>query len=173
MKRRQGGSGLQASREIADECFHGGMPKAVESEEIHFVHGLLRGPAFVCHAIGGDENAGAIVTKSTVDEDFFFGVIAEEREEGGDLIVGGRRPSTDRNADETDVERFGLPALPGHFVGIFTAQIDDGGDSEIFEFLDAFGAWLCAAEESVVDFSAVGQAAEFQFFAVSRAQDGS
>src|SRR5215468_6543127 len=99
-------------------------------------------------------------------------MIAEEGEERGDLIVGGRRPSTDRNADETHSERFCLPALPGNFVGIFAAQIYDRSDAEIFEFLDAFGAWLCAAEEKVVDFSAVGQAPEFQFFAVSRVQYG-
>jgi len=173
MKRRQGGSALKASRKIANERFHGGMPKAVESEEIHFVEGLLRGPAFVSHAIGGDENAGAIVAKTAMEENFFFGIVAKESEEGGDLIVGGRRPSTDRNADETDAERFGLPALPGNFVGIFAAQIDDGSDPEIFEFLDAFSAWLRAAEKSVIDFPAVGQAVEFQSFAISRAQNGS
>ena len=149
------------------------MPETVETEEIHFFNGLLRRPVIMRHAIGGDENASAIVAEAAMNENFFFGIVAKESKEGGDLIVGGRRPSTDRNADETDAERFGLPALPGNFVGIFTAQIDDGSDTEIFEFLDAFGAWLCAAEESVVDFSAVGQAAEFQFFAVSRAQDGS
>src|SRR6202008_3152468 len=108
MKRRQGGSALQASRKVANEGFHGGMPKAVKSEEVHFVDGLLRGPAFVSHAIGGDENAGAIVAKTAMDENSFFGIVAKESKEGGDLIVGGRRPSTDWNADETDAERFGL-----------------------------------------------------------------
>src|SRR5262245_30523046 len=103
------------------------MPKAVESEEIHFVHGLLRGPAFISHAISSDENAGAIVAKAAVDENSFVPMIAEKSEECDDLIVGGRRPSTDRNAHETDAERFGLLALPGNFVGIFAAQIDNGG----------------------------------------------
>src|SRR5690348_2228522 len=132
MKRRQSGSGLQASRKIADERFHGGMPKAVEAEEIHFVHGLLRRPAFIGHAIGGDENAGAIVAKTAMDENSFFGIVAKENEERSNLIVGRRRPSTDGNADKTDAERFGLPAFPGNSVGIFAAQIDDGGDAEFF-----------------------------------------
>ena len=50
------------------------MPEAVEAEEIHFLDGLMRKPVVVRHAIGGDENAGAIVAESAMNEDFFVAI---------------------------------------------------------------------------------------------------
>ena len=46
------------------------MPEAVEAEEIHFLDGLVGRPVVVRHAIGGDENAGAIVAESAMNENF-------------------------------------------------------------------------------------------------------
>ena len=46
------------------------MPEAVETEEIHFFDCLMRKPVIVSHAIGGDENAGAIVAESAMNENF-------------------------------------------------------------------------------------------------------
>ena len=46
------------------------MPEAVETEEIHFFDCLMRRPVIMRHAIGGDENAGAIVAEAAVNENF-------------------------------------------------------------------------------------------------------
>jgi len=108
------------------------VPETVKAEEIHFVHGLLRGPAFVGHAIGGDENACAIVAEAAVDKDFFFWMVAKDFEKLRDLLVAGRRPAADGNIDEADAERLGLLAFPRNFARIFAAQVDDGGDAKIF-----------------------------------------
>src|SRR5262249_41886868 len=137
------------------------MPETVETEEIHFVQGLLGGPAIVSHAIGGDEDAGAVVTETAVHEDLFFGIVVEKEKERSDLIVGGRGPAADRNTYEADAERFGLLPFPGNFVGIFAAQIHNGGDAQIFEFFETFGVWLRAAKKSIIDLAAVRETVAF------------
>ena len=55
------------------------MPESVEAEEVHFFHGLFRGPLLESHAIGSDENSGAIVTKAAVDENFLPRFAAKQR----------------------------------------------------------------------------------------------
>ena len=60
-------------RELANEGFHGGMPKAVEAKKIHLLQGLLGGPFFEGHAIGGHEDAGAIIAEAAVHEIFSLG----------------------------------------------------------------------------------------------------
>lgn len=147
------------------------MPKTVETEEIHLFDGLLRRPVIMCHAIGGDENAGAIVAEPAVNENFVV-VILEERKKLRDLIVGGRRPSADGNVNEVHAGGFGLLALPFDFVRIFAAKIDDGGDAQFLELFEAFRLRLCAAEEGIVDFSDVGEAGELEFLAERERRDG-
>src|SRR5882757_1658575 len=61
---------IQAGGKIANVCFHGGMPEAIEAEEIHFPHGLFGRPFFDGDAIGGGENAGAIIAEAAVHENF-------------------------------------------------------------------------------------------------------
>ena len=126
--------GSQAGGKIADERDHGRMPAAIEAEEIHFLQCLIGGPFFNGHAIGGDEDAGAIFAEVTMDENFLRRVIAEESEELHYLLIGGRVPAIYGNIDEAHAERFDLLAFPKDFCRIFEAQIDDGSDAEFFEF---------------------------------------
>ncbi len=147
------------------------MPEAVETEEVHFLDGLVGRPAVVRHAIGGYENAGAIIAEAAVDEDFFF-VILEEGKKLRDLFVGGRSPSAYRNADEAHAGGFGLLALPFDFVWVFAAKVDDGGDAEFLELFEAFGAKLGPAKKRIVDFSGVGDAGKLEFFAERDGRDG-
>src|SRR5262249_32885245 len=114
-------SGLQARGKVADERLHRGMPETVETEEVHFVHGLLGGPAVQSHAIGGDKNACAIITKAAMHKDFLTGMIAEQCKKLRDLLVGWRRPATHGNVHEMNAERFSLLAFPGDAIGIFAA----------------------------------------------------
>src|SRR5215467_16189256 len=169
----QSRSALQPGRKIADERFHRRVPESVEAEEVHFVDGLLRRPAVVRHAIGGDEHAGAVVPEAAVHKDFPAGIFAEKRQESGDLIVRRRRPAAYGNADKTDAESLGLLSFPGNLAGIFTAQVDDGGDAELLQLFQAFRARLRAAKKRIVDLSAIGKSVELQFFAVSGTDDGS
>src|SRR6267143_1949069 len=133
-ERGEGWRGIQVCREPANEGFHGGMPKAVEAKKIHLLQSLLGGPFFEGHAIGGDEDAGAIIAEAAVHKNFLFGVIVEQREELNHLLIRWRGPSTDRNMDETHAQGVRLPAFPGDRVGIFTAKIDHRSDAEFLEF---------------------------------------
>src|SRR5208337_1730929 len=71
------GIGLQASGEFADESDHRGMPVAVEAKGVHFREGLLGGPVLEGDAIGGDEDAGAVLAKLAMDR--FFAAEFRER----------------------------------------------------------------------------------------------
>lgn len=109
------------------------MPEAVEAEEIHLLQGLLSGPFFNGHPIGGDEDAGAVFAKPAMDENFLCRLIAEEREESNDLLIAGSGPLIDGDMDETHAQGFDLLAFPEDFSGIFEAKIDDGVDAEFLE----------------------------------------
>lgn len=147
------------------------MPETVESEEIHLFDGLRGRPAIMRHAIGGDEDSGAVVAETAVHE-YFFVRIAEERKKLRDLIIGRWRPAADGNIQEMESGGFGLFPFPSELVGIFSAKIDDGGDAERFQLPKSFGLRLCAAEEGIVNFSCVGEAGEFQFLAEGNGADG-
>lgn len=133
------------------------MPKAVETEEIHFLDGLIGKPAIMRHSIGSNKNSSSIMAKAAVDKNLFV-LIFEKRKKLGDLVVGWRSPAADGNVDEANAERFGLFTLPGNFVGIFAAKVNDGSDAESFELLKAFGTRLRAAKERIVYFPGVGNA---------------
>ena len=115
--------------EPVNEGFHGGMPKTVEAKKIHLIQGLLGGPFFEGHAIGGNEDAGPIIAEAAVHENFFFGIIAKEGKELNYVLIRWRGPSTDRNMHETHTQRLSLPLFPSNLRGVFTAQIDNGGDA--------------------------------------------
>jgi len=168
----EGGCGIQASGEIVDKRFHGGVPEAVEAEEIHFLGGLVGGPFLDGHAIDGGENAGAIVAEAAVQEYFLTGIVAEEREKLDDLFVAGRGPATDGNVDEAHAQGFGVLALPDDFFAILAAQIDDGSDAQNFELREAHFTRLRAAIQDIVDFSGVGNSGNDDFFTVSRLREG-
>ena len=142
------------------------MPQAVESKKVHFVHRLLRLPAFDGHAIGGDENTGTVATETAVNKNPFLRMVAKEREKLRDLFVARRLPSADGNVHKTHSERFRLPAFPLHFIPIVAAQIHYGSDSEILELQESLGVRLRAAEERVADFSAVRNAGELESLAM-------
>src|SRR5215468_11801675 len=145
------------------------MPESVETEKVHFFHRLLRGPSVESHAVGCDENAGAVIAKPAVNKyPFFF--VREEGEKLRDLFVGGRRPSANGNVDKAHAERFSLFAFPFDEFAIFPAKINDGGDAEFLELFDAFGVRLRAPKERLGDFSPIGKAGEFEFFAVGGAK---
>ena len=171
-KGSEGGGRLQALGKIANEGFHRGMPEAVEAEEVHFLGGLFGGPFLEGHAIGSDENTGAIVAKTAVHENFLARSAAEEGEKLNELFVGWGRPATDGNVHEAHAERFGGFALPYDFVETFAAQIDDGGDAQFFQFNKAVFLGLCAAVENFGDFAGVVDSGDVQFLSVSGANDG-
>ena len=171
-ERGEGWGGVQVRREFANEGFHGGMPKTVEAEKIHLLQGLLGGPFFEGHAIGGDEDAGAIIAEAAVHENLFFGIIVEEGKELNHLLIRWRRPSTDRNMHETQAQGVGLPAFPGDRVRIFSAKVDHGGDAQFLEFGQALRSGLRAAIKMVIDSAGVGNARDAKFLSVSGTHDG-
>src|SRR5260370_23992837 len=110
------------------------MPEAVEAEEIHFFHGLLRGPLLEGHAIGGHEHASAIVTETAVDENLLSPFAAKQRQELNDLFIGWGRPATDGDMDKAHTKRLGEIALPCDFFTVLPAELPDGGDGQNFQF---------------------------------------
>ena len=69
----------------------------------------------------------------------------EEGKELNHALIRWRGPSTDRNMHETHAQGLGLLAFPDDSLGIFAAQIDDGGDAEFLEFGQALRFRLRAA----------------------------
>jgi hypothetical protein len=116
-----------------DEGNHGGVPNTVEAEEVHLMKGLLGGPLFKGHAIGGHEDSGAVFAEMAMDENFLRGVLTKERQELEHLLVGGGGPAANGDADETHAQGLDLLAFPLDFGGIFEAEIDDGVDAEFLE----------------------------------------
>ena len=62
----------------------------VETEEVHFLDGLLDSPIVFGDAIGGHHNAGAVFTVFTMDKNLLVGRAAQESKELSDLFVGRR-----------------------------------------------------------------------------------
>src|SRR5579864_2260847 len=99
------------------------MPESVEAEEIHLFDGFVGGPFLHGHAVGGDENSGAVFAEMAMNEDLLCGIVAaEQRQKLGHLVAGGRCEPIDRNTDEVDAEGLGLFLFPLAFGGILTAQ---------------------------------------------------
>lgn len=109
------------------------MPKAIESEKIHFAHSLFGRPFFINDAVGGDEDAATIGAEAAVDEDFLTRMAAEKREKLDDLFVVWRVPGVDGDVDEMHAQRFGELAFPGDLFGVFCTQIDNRRDAQLFQ----------------------------------------
>lgn len=54
---------------------------------LHFFPGFRRAPALFHHAVRGNHHARAVITGAAVDEDFFAGILAKQREEAGENFV--------------------------------------------------------------------------------------
>src|SRR4029077_6644087 len=138
------------------------MPVIVETEEVHFLDGLLGSPIVFGDAIGGRHYAAAVFAVFTMDKNLLARRAAQESKELSDLFVGRRRPATDRNVDVAETERFGLLALGLDFVTP-AAKIDDRGDTKLLEFGKALVGGLCAAKEKVVYFTCIRNSGECDF----------
>ena len=171
--RVEGWGGVQVRGELVNEGFHGWMPKTVEAKKIHLIQGLLGGPFLDSHAIGGNEDAGAIITEAAVHENFFFGIIVEKGKELNYVLIRWRGPSTDRNMHETHTQRLSLLAFPRNRPGIFASQIDNSGDADFLEFGQALQSRLRAAIEMIIDSADVRNTRNAKFFSVCRTHHGS
>ncbi len=96
-------------------------------------------------AIRGDEDAGAILSKTAMNENLFVGAAAKDGKKLRDLLVAGSGPAADRKMKEADSQGFGLLTFPSNFVRILAAKIDDGGDAKLFELLQTLPIGLRAA----------------------------
>ena len=155
-----------------DKGPHGGVPQAVEPEEIHFFYGFFSRPFLRGDAISGDENAGAVLTEAAVHEDFLPRIIVEKREKLDDLFVGWGRPATNGDVDEAHAQRFGALALPSDFFAVLAAQIHDGGDAQHFQPREAHFFGLCAAIQDIGDFPGIRNSGKVQFLSVGGWKDG-
>src|SRR5258707_5609256 len=70
--------GLQLRLKTVDEGLHRRMPKAIETEEIHFVHRLLGCPTIKGHAISGNKYAGAVLAQTAMHKHLFFWVAVKQ-----------------------------------------------------------------------------------------------
>src|SRR5258708_4985622 len=148
------------------------MPKAIEAEEVHFLGGLFGGPLLKGHAVNGDKNTSAIVAETAMHENLLPWIAAEQGEKLDELFVGWRRPTADGNVHKAHAEGLGGFALPCDFVETFAAQIDDGGDAQLFQLRKARFLGLRSAVEDFGNFSRVGNSGEVEFFSVSGPKDG-
>src|SRR5277367_1081693 len=89
-ERRKSRRSVQAQGKIADERRHGGVPRSVESEIIHFFQSLIRRQFFKRHAVRRDKNAGAVIAVAAVHENFLLRIVAEKFEKLSGLLVGRR-----------------------------------------------------------------------------------
>lgn len=171
-ERSEGRCRIESRREVVDKGFHGGVPEAVEAEEIHLFGCLFSGPLLDGHAIDGGENAGAVVAETAVQEDFLPGMVMEEREKLDDLFIGGRVPAADGNVDKAHAQRFGVLALPKYLFAVLAAQIDDGSDPQHFQLRETHFSGLRAAVEEIRNLPGVGNSGDTEFFTVSNSWEG-
>ena len=158
--------------ELINEGFHGWMPKTVEAKKIHLVQGLLGGPFLEGHAIGGNEDAGAIIAEAAVHENLLFRIVVEKGKELNYVLIRWRGPSTDRNMHETHTQRLSLLLFPSNRPGIFASQIDNGGDAKFLEFGQALQSRLRAAIKMVIDSADIRNTWSAKFFSVCRTHHG-
>ena len=149
-----------------DKGPHGGVPQAVEPEEIHFFYGFFSRPFLRGDAISGDENAGAVLTEAAVHEDFLPRIIVEKREKLDDLFVGWGRPAIDGDVDKAHAQQFGALTLPFDFFAVLGAQIDDGGNAQHFQLREAYFVRLRAAIQDIRDFPGFRNAGDVEFLSV-------
>jgi hypothetical protein len=119
-------------------------------------------------AVGSDEDTCAVFAKFAVDKNFLRRNFAKESEKFSELSGTGSGEAADGKENEVNAEGFCLEALLIARVGKFTAQIDDGGDAEFFEFGKTGKMRLRAAKKMIGNFSGVGNARERDFLGGGR-----
>lgn len=129
------------------------MPGVVEAEGIHFAEGLLRGPMIEGDAIGGDENASAIMAEAAMDENGFARRLPQQGKKLRDLRGRGIGEATNGDGHKTHAEGFGACAFLFARARRFAAQINDRSDPEFFEFGEIGKIWLRAAKKLIGNFS--------------------
>lgn len=142
------------------------MPEAVVAKEIHLLQDLFHRPLFIRDTIGGDEDAGAVLAETAMEENFLCRILTEEREELNHLLIRGCGPLIDGDMDETHAQGRNLLPLPEDFCGIFEAKVDHGVDAEFLEFSQTLWPGLRAAVEMIIDSAAVGEREDVKFFSV-------
>lgn len=155
------GIGFEALRELlfirtdtrADEAMDTG-----EAELFHLVHGLVRGPSFIGHAVGSDGESGAVVAEAAVNEDFLALVVVDDFEEARERFVAWEG-TTPWDGDVSHAE-----CGCGGFFGLAGAatHVDDDRDFHFLKIFEALMAGLAAAVESGGDFSKVRDASHFR-----------
>jgi hypothetical protein len=113
-----------------------------KAQSFHLLHGLLRAPALLSHAISRDHHSGAIVPQAAVDEYLPGWILAKKQKEACEYLV------------------FGSGAVPGHrlishpqfgdqvaLMPARTAQVYDDADPHFCQRLKSSFGWLSAAIE--------------------------
>jgi hypothetical protein len=167
-KRSKRGRFGKARREVANVRFHRRMPEPFEMKKVHLFQSALRGPVLKCNAIGGDEYAGTIVAQPTMHVHFFFRLLLKKREELNEFLVLGRRPAAGTNVYKAHTLRFRALSLRSDRALPLAAKIDDGGDADFFQLLDALLVGLRAAVEKLVDLAHVRDTTQLDFFGKGR-----
>src|SRR5260221_4478171 len=130
------------------------MMSAVEAELTHFDHGLVRGPAFCRHAIGGDHHPGPIVTQPAGHKYFLVWIFLEYSQESREGFVLRKR-TVPWNCDI-------LHSVAAHLfplaVGPIATGIDDNVDSHLCQGWVSSLVWLRPAEEPRCYFSEIANA---------------
>ena len=60
-----------------------------KARRFHLLHGLLRGPALLGHAISRDHHSGVIIPQMAVDEYLPGWILAQKQKEGCEYFVVG------------------------------------------------------------------------------------
>src|ERR1700687_5344987 len=144
------------------------MPETIETKKIHLLDDLFGGPLLKRDAIGGHEDAGAVLAESAMNENFLCRVIAEQGEKLNHLFICRRGPFIDGNMNEAHSQGLDFLAFPDDFSGIFLAKVNDRGDAEFLEFGQTLRSRLRAAVETIIDSAAVGDGRYAKFFSVCR-----
>src|ERR1700730_1571283 len=68
-EKREGGCGGEMGGKLANIGFHVRIQIIVKAEGIHFPEGLIGGPVLLSDAVGGHQDAGAVIAVGAMDED--------------------------------------------------------------------------------------------------------
>lgn len=139
------------------------MVFAAEAKMLHFEHRLIRGPAFIGHAVRGDHHSGAIVSQAAMHEYFFVGIVLEQLEESSENIVMGEW-TMPWNRDILHSQTAHIFALA---VAAISTRVYHDIDTHFGQRLETCFVRLPAPEKRGRDFSKVGDALDFKFLAAT------
>ena len=129
---------------------------------------MVGGPALKSNAVCGNKDARAVVTQSAVNENSLLRGLAKNSEELRQLGGAGIGEAANGNGYEMNPKRFGLDAFLFAQVSEFASQVDDGGNSQSFQFRQIREMRLSAAKKTIGDFSGVGNPGKRDFFGEGR-----